>query len=576
MYELAANQLGRRHRVRVPTWAALWFAVLMVLTVSVRLLDPTGWLGSDDASYHSAAEHVLTGQTIHRVHHHYARMAVVVPVAASMWLFGESPTTVALPMLIASTLCVIAIVVLGRLLWGWWEGLCAATIVSVLPYFRVLSTTAFPDVHVCLWTTVALLSAVVAVRTDRTGRARACWVACGLALGLAISAKVFAIAAGAGVLFAILTQPSKANVGRPAALAFTTLGVGLLFLVDGLFYQWAANDFFFSLHATRHAQSLHADMSLTLANSADAGPTAIAAMVGERLTMLLHPTTSGWGWIGMAFWPVVVGVLVFNPRGRALAAWAVATYLLVAVVPVSLKEGPHVYPILDGRHILPACVPFALCLAWMVRRGAGVAMNAAWIERSWPAVLAALAAISFANPRELNGFRDRPTSRIGVAVSQIAATTQWDHDRDIFMAPSLYWRFRILFPQELRSRLRVAADGEAPTWWRDTCADITSRSAPLPPPSDAYLLATPRQLRGETEQWDYGVGLPRERLSAWQTVEPRTRMSRFADKTIRHSRPGLVGPEPFLLLLGGGPAGPDRAAKHASRLPAQLPLAPNR
>lgn len=203
-------------------------------------------------------------------------------------------------------------------------------------------------------------------------------------------------------------------------------------------------------------------------------------------------------------------------------------------------------------------------------------MNAAWIERSWPAVLAALAAISFANPRELNGFRDRPTSRIGVAVSQIAATTQWDHDRDIFMAPSLYWRFRILFPQELRSRLRVAADGEAPTWWRDTCADITSRSAPLPPPSDAYLLATPRQLRGETEQWDYGVGLPRERLSAWQTVEPRTRMSRFADKTIRHSRPGLVGPEPFLLLLGGGPAGPDRAAKHASRLPAQLPLAPNR
>jgi len=544
----------------------------MVLTVSVRLLDPTGWLGSDDASYHSAAEHVLTGQTIHRVHHHYARMAVVVPVAASMWLFGESPTTVALPMLIASTLCVVAIVVLGRLLWGWWEGLCAATIVSVLPYFRILSTTAFPDVHVCLWTTGAMLLAVVAVRTDRTGRARACWVACGFALGLAISAKVFAIAAGAGVLFTIFTQPAKAKVGRPAALAFTTLGVGLLFLVDGLFYQWAANDFFFSLHATQHAQ----DMAPALVNAADAGPTTIAAMVGDRLTMLLHPTTSGWGWIGVVFWPVVVGVLVFNPRGRVLAAWAVATYLLVAVVPVSLKEGAHVYPIFHGRHILPACVPFALCLAWMVRRCAGMAMNAAWIERGWPASFAALAALSFANPRELNGFRDRPTSRIGVAISQIAAATPWDRDRNIFMAPSLYWRFRILFPQELRSRLRVAADGEAPTWWRDACADIASRLAPLPPPGDAYLLATPRQLRGETEPWDYGVGLPRERLLAWQTVGPRTRMSRFADKTIRRSRPGLLGPEPFLLLLGGGPADPDRTAKHASRLPAQLPLAPDR
>ncbi len=572
MYALAANQLRGRQRFHVPTWAAMWFAAVMVLTVSVRLLDPTGWLGSDDASYHSAAEHVLTGQTIHRVHHHYARMAVVVPVAASMWLFGESPTTVALPMLIASALCVAAIVVLGRLLWGWWEGLCAATIVSVLPYFRVLSTTAFPDVHVCLWTTVAMLLALVATRTVRTRRARACWVVCGFALGLAISAKVFAIATGAGVLFAILAQPSKANVGRPAALAFTTLGVGLLFLVDGLFYQWAANDFFFSLHATQHAQ----DMATTHVDPAGAGFSTVKTLVWDRLTMLLHPTTSGWGWIGVFFWPVVVGVLLFNAPGRALAAWAIATYLLVAVVPVSLKEGAHVYPIFHGRHILPACVPFALCLAWMVRRGAGVAMSAVWIERGWPAVLAALTALSFANPRELNGFRDRATSRIGVAVSHIAATTKWDHDRDIFMAPSLYWRFRILFPQELRSRLRVAADGEAPTWWRDACADIASRSAPLPPPGDAYLIATPRQLRGETEPWDYGVGLPRERLSAWQAVEPRTRMSRFADKRIGTTRRGMAGPEPFLLLLGGGPAAPDHAAKHASRLPAQLPLAPDR
>ena len=176
----------------------------------------------------------------------------------------------------------------------------------------------------------------------------------------------------------------------------------------------------------------------------------------------------------------------------------------------------------------------------------------------------------------MNGFRDRATSRIGIAISQIAATTKWDHDRNIFMAPSLYWRYRILFPQELRLRLRVAADGEAPTWWRDTCADIASRSAPLPPPGDAYLIATPRQLHGEAEQWDYGVGLPRERLSAWQAVEPHTRMSRLADKRIGRTRRGVAGVEPFLLLLGGGPAAPDRTAKHASARPSQLPLPPNR
>ena len=120
---------------------ALWFAALLVLTIGLRVADPTGWLGSDDASYYSAAEHILAGEPIQRLHHHFARMAVILPVAASLSVFGDSAIAVALPMYIASTLCVVLVVVLGRLVWGWWEGLCAATVVSVLPYFHVLSTT---------------------------------------------------------------------------------------------------------------------------------------------------------------------------------------------------------------------------------------------------------------------------------------------------------------------------------------------------------------------------------------------------------------------------------------------------
>ena len=61
------------------SWFVPWFAALIIVTVGIRIADPTGWLGSDDWSYHSAAEHLLAGKTIERPHHHFARMAVVVP-----------------------------------------------------------------------------------------------------------------------------------------------------------------------------------------------------------------------------------------------------------------------------------------------------------------------------------------------------------------------------------------------------------------------------------------------------------------------------------------------------------------
>jgi hypothetical protein len=97
-------------RFRIPVWAGAWLLCLLTVTVAVRVVDPTGWLGSDDASYYSAAEHVLSGAPIQRLHHHYARAAVVIPVAASVAIFGHNAEAVALPMLLASVLCVILIV----------------------------------------------------------------------------------------------------------------------------------------------------------------------------------------------------------------------------------------------------------------------------------------------------------------------------------------------------------------------------------------------------------------------------------------------------------------------------------
>jgi 4-amino-4-deoxy-L-arabinose transferase-like glycosyltransferase len=538
------------------TWVVLWFTALMLMTVGLRVADPTGWLGSDDASYYNAAEHLIEGKTIHRVHHHFARMAVIVPVAASVWIFGSTPFAVAMPAMMASILCVALVAILGRIIWGWWEGLCAATIVSVLPYFRVLSTTGYPDVHACLWVTVGLLLAVVAVRVERAKLSYVIALACGMAIGLATSAKVFSLTAFAGVAALVYLSTKGTTRRRLLIMLSIVAGTTILFVVDGLFYLWAADDFLFKYHALVSAQSNF------IPSSSSSGASAVdyAALAWDRLTMFRYTTTSGWGLFGLLCWPTACIVLLFNGQGRSIAFWGIATYLAIALTPVSFKNGPQPYPSFHGRHILIACAPFALCIAWTIRRTLAVVMTPAWVRRGWPALFLAIIAIGHANPHELNGFRNSYTSRVGRAIQQVIASNEWDDGREIFMPAPLYLRYRILFPETLRERLRVAVDSAAPSWWRDASVDIVSKSRALPQPSAAYLLATASQLRGEPEFWDYGVGLPRAELSAWKTTPALATIVQFKDKSVGTVPYPQDQVQPLLLLLGSdvavsGPTG---------------------
>lgn len=526
------------------TWIVLWFAALMLLTVTVRTLDPTGWLGSDDASYYSAAEQILAGEKIQRVHHHYARMSVIVPIAVSMRLFGDSPAVVALPMLVASTLSVALVAILGRIVWGWWEGLCAATVVSVLPYFRVLSTTAYPDVHACLWTTAAILLAVALTRERLLRRALLYGAGCGLALGLAASAKIFSVSAGIGVVFIIWTWRSESRYIRSLSLTSVVLGCTALFFIQGVFYSLVADDFWFKLHALRNAQS--ADHLFTASGTADLA--GFAEIAWNRLTLILAPGTSGWGLVAAAFWPAAGLVLLLNRPGRGLAVWAIAAYLFLALTPVRLKGGLQPYPFFDGRAVLTTCVPFALCLGWLIHRMVSLTPSPSLARHGWPLVFGAIVALAYINPRELNGFRDRPTKRLGDAVKQLVAVTHWDDQSEIFMPASLYLRYRILFPADLRSRLRVAIDEEAQPWWRDASVDIVSRRRALRGPANAYLIATPLQLTGVPESWDYGVPLPRVGLSAWERASPVFTAIQSADDTGGTPNDGGA---PLLVLLTG-------------------------
>jgi hypothetical protein len=532
---------------RRQAWVVGWFAILIVITVGVRVADRTAWLGSDDAGYYSAAEFLLAGKTLERAHTQTARMAVIVPVALSVRLFGDHPTAVALPMIAASIGGVVLVVLLGRLLWGWWEGLCAATVVPLLPYYRVLSTTAYADVHLCFWSTLAVLLAVVATRRANRGSGLLLGFFCGLSIGLATSAKVFGVLT---VIPAAMIGWSRAGRSRGARgewLASVLAGGLAFFLCEGLFYLWAGGDFWFTYHVHRNLQIN--DHLFPPVGYYQAGT--FTELAATRLRMLFHPLRSGWGRTAVLFWPAGIAVLFLNRRGRPLAVWAMATYLLIALAPVNIRNGPHPYPEFDGRNALMSCIPFALCLAWAARRSAEALIRPQWVQRSWPIVVAVVAAFSPTSHGTPNGFRDRPTWRVGAAIERLIASTSWEENRDIYMTPSMYLRYRILFPYSLRARLRVATDEDAPQWWRLKGVDVVERWSPLPPPGRAYLIATPSQMSGQPEFWDYGVGLPEDELDGWRDLGPCVSIGRLADRSFGRVGWPADGNDTLVLLFGG-------------------------
>jgi 4-amino-4-deoxy-L-arabinose transferase-like glycosyltransferase len=540
--------------------------LVLAITIAVRIYQPTGWLGSDDAAYYSAAEHILSGTPITRAHHHYARMAIIVPVAASVGIFGHHTWAVALPMFAASVACVLLVVVLGKMLFGWREGLLAGLIVSLLPYFRVLSTTAYADTHVCLWVTASVLFCVLGLRSQDNPNPKsqrgavvpvACapgsvywFIACGFALGLGISSKVFAATTLCGIV-ALVASAERKSWRRIAEAAVAVACGGLLFfLAEGAFYSHFANDFLFSLHAHEQSQTGVPAMAGESAGAA----TGIAALIWDRLTLLMYPSISGWGWLGTAFWPAVFLSFLYGGAARCMALWAAGTFLLIAFAPVNLAGGYQPYPLFHGRHILPACIPFALCLAqvvgWFIAKIEAARPASNWIPRLWPALTVLVVALSLANPHELRGFRDRPTGRVGDAIRELIAATDWNPRLPIYMTPSSYWRYRILFPENLRAQLRVAAAADSPDWWRDVTPDIAARESSLAGPEDAYLLVTPIQLAGGVESWDYGVGLPEEELAVWRNRPPSLVVARSRDRRLFVAPDANSGQESVALLLG--------------------------
>ena len=200
-----------------------------------------------------------------------------------------------------------------------------------------------------------------------------------------------------------------------------------------------------------------------------------------------------------------------------------------------------------GRNILYVCVPFALCLAATAHRLIVSKLSARNVQQTWPIVLAAIVAIAYSNPDELDAFKNRQTSRIGIAITKLIDNGTFDGDAEIHMTASMFWRFSVLFPERLRDRIRVSADDTAPPWWRKTTIDIVRRRVDTVPIDGALALATPTQFEGQPERWDYGVGIAQPAVSAWRSATLIASVDRSGTITPSAKTP-KIGTKPVLLL----------------------------
>jgi len=337
---------------------------------------------------------------------------------------------------------------------------------------------------------------------------------------MATSVKLFTGAVFVGIVLLCWQRHASSRGRRLGWIALVLFGAMLFVLLECAFYAWTADNFWFKFQALAGSRGTHT--ALPGQGEAYSSLSQTLRLVFGRLAMPLRLVDSGWGVIGCAFWPAVLAAGYFERRTSGLAVWAVLTFLGVAFVPISISHGVYVFPAVgfNGINLIALCVPFSLCLAWAVHRLLTTTFRRAALYRWWPVALIAIMAVSNFDRYRMNRLGLSPQQQIASAVRRIVTRVDFDDDLPIFTTPSIYWRYRVLFPEPLRHRLRVAADVDAPSWWRDVSYDIQQRWEPLPKPERAYLLATPEHLKGHSLYWDYGVGLPKSELIKWEQVPP--------------------------------------------------------
>jgi 4-amino-4-deoxy-L-arabinose transferase-like glycosyltransferase len=248
--------------------------------------------------------------------------------------FGRvTEATAAIPPVVASLIGVIGVIMIGRLLWGWWTGVVAALVLVTTPFHFEMSHQVLPDLMLNAWLVWALYWLLRAQRSGWRLGPLGGFYACLTGGLLSKGPQALAALAAAGVAIAVSDGPATFRRMRPIV-------GGTLMLVAA----WA--------------------MWLGPYSAASAGRFGDRVLVGHYLTWyLLGPMLSRLGALAtpvLAFLPWMMFVVAApvwwrqcpSTDRRRILAWTVTLWVLAAVS--GNARARYLLPVFPGLALLTA------------------------------------------------------------------------------------------------------------------------------------------------------------------------------------------------------------------------------
>lgn len=360
---IAPAQPGRLARVAL---AALVVAIVLVLVRACWV----GFLQSDDLAYAVAAENWLHHFPFLPVNHWGLRHAVVLPIAASFALFGESEASLFLVMAIYFALFLGLVYLCVRDAAGDTAASLAVLLIGATPAFALSPSFMTPDIPEAFF----VLGSLWAFHLGWRGYRRWLFVVAGVAASLAFVTRE----TSAG-LFAFYLLLFVFNYGGSrAAYLWMALGFAPVALTDSVALWLASGDPLYRFHvALRGAANDGPELGYT--TQAQAGLDRFGAVDTPRWAKPLVVLFANQSF-GIVLWPAVPAAIVLAARSRpseprrlvrlfaglgltwmvvlgyALAPWlwVIARYLMTGVAALTIPLAIAIAGMLQRRRWLLA------------------------------------------------------------------------------------------------------------------------------------------------------------------------------------------------------------------------------
>jgi hypothetical protein len=216
-----------------------WLFGLFLLALLLRLACFTGIIGSDDLGYSGYAQLIAEGRYVPEYHHFATRYGLILPVGLIYALVGINEwSTIALPLL-ASSLSVVLLALIGTRLFGLRVGLIAGLLYATFPIELRYATVLVPEPLAEFY---VLLAVLVHVRTENRAPV-ALGALAGACLGIAYLTKEPA-------LFVVPALFIDAALRRRWRQALgIAVGLGAIIACEHTYYLVTSGDVLFRFHA---------------------------------------------------------------------------------------------------------------------------------------------------------------------------------------------------------------------------------------------------------------------------------------------------------------------------------------